>query len=96
MITYMLSNVISEQVALCHLRVRFLMLILFLPIKNAFHIYIYTNSKKELQKAKYVISSGVCIIVAHLVYEIPYAQFLWVFWGYLLAGSRNNEYRSEY
>tara|TARA_B100000427_G_scaffold302255_1_gene285995 strand:+ start:5 stop:1288 length:1284 start_codon:yes stop_codon:yes gene_type:complete len=74
----------------------FLMLILFLPIKNAFHIYIYTNSKKELQKAKYVISSGVCIIVAHLVYEIPYAQFLWVFWGYLLAGSRNNEYRSEY
>tara|TARA_Y100000816_G_C26095506_1_gene579648 strand:+ start:456 stop:1736 length:1281 start_codon:yes stop_codon:yes gene_type:complete len=67
----------------------FLVYLLLLPIRYALRELIKPNSAENLFQAKYIISSSACIIVAHLVYEMPYAQFTWLFWAFLLKGAHS-------
>ena len=54
-----------------------------LPIKKAFQL-LGSLERKEIEQGKFVISLIMALIVAHLAYELPYIQFLWIFGVMLL------------
>ena len=58
-----------------------ILLALCYPLKKAFQL-LGSLERKEIEQGKFVISLIMALIVAHLAYELPYIQFLWIFWGY--------------
>ena len=58
--------------------------LLLLPILKSIDLIFNPSSLQYFHRARYIVSSSVCIIVAHIVYEMPYVQFLWIFWAFHL------------
>ena len=58
-----------------------ILLALCYPLKKAFQL-LGSLERKKIEQGKFVISLIMALIVAHLAYELPYIQFLWIFWGY--------------
>ena len=61
-----------------------LSIILALPWFFSFP-FLDSNDRSIAMMARYCKTISVCLFVSHLVYEQPYNQVLWIFWGYSLA-----------
>jgi len=75
-----------------------ILLTLCFPLKKAFKM-LGSSERMEIEKGKFVTSLIMALIVAHIVYEVPYIQFLWIFWGYAfcITLSEKKEFpRDEY
>ena len=74
-----------------------ILFILCYPLKNGFK-FLRSSSSREIEKGKFVISLTLALITAHLVYEVPYIQFLWVFWGFAfcIALEKKKSFLTEY
>lgn len=75
------SSLLTALIELGILGFALMLLTLCFPLKKGFKL-ISSSDRKDIEKGKFVTSLIMALIVAHLVYEVPYIQFLWIFWGY--------------
>lgn len=78
------SSLLTALIELGIIGFALILLTLCYPLKKAFQL-LGSLDKMEIEKGKFVISLILALIVAHLAYELPYIQFLWIFWGYALC-----------